>query len=47
VPNLPKYYSIWNVWNLNVWITKFELYVKCLEFENLRTKMSELGYVNT
>jgi hypothetical protein len=28
-------YKIWN------------FYVKCLEFENLKTKMSELGCVNT
>ncbi len=25
VPNLPRYYNIWNVWNLNVWITNFEI----------------------
>jgi hypothetical protein len=59
VPNLPRYYNIWNVWNLkfwklkclnsNVWILKVEiwnLYVKCLDFKILKTKMFELGCVN-
>jgi hypothetical protein len=36
--------------NSNVWILKIKIwnsYVKCLESENLKTKMSELGCVNT
>jgi len=35
--------------NSNVWISKVEnwnLYVKCLEFKNLKTKMSKSGCVN-
>jgi hypothetical protein len=50
-------WNVWNLkcWELkclkwDVWILKVEnwkLYVKCLEFEMLRTKMFELGCVNT
>jgi hypothetical protein len=44
--------KFWKMKHLNsdVWILKFEIwnvYVKCLEFEILNTKMSELGCVNT
>ncbi len=35
-------------WKLKVMKTKIKiLYVKCLESENLKTKMCELGCVNT
>jgi hypothetical protein len=36
--------------NFDLWILKvknWNLYVKCLESEILKTKMFELGYVNT
>jgi len=43
---------MWNVWigmceYLKLKIENWNLYVKCLEFENLKTKMFEFGCVNT
>jgi hypothetical protein len=47
MPNLPRYYSMECLESKILKIENSNLYVKRLEFEDLKIEMFEFGFVNT